>query len=111
MLWAAIVLYVSLMPSSHVPRLLIPHIDKMVHLGMYTLLAGLTIYGWLRQQAIPALHQYAYIAIIVLLSSYGLVIELLQQWMAMGRCFEWADVAVNTTGVTLGLVGYRWMRG
>jgi len=105
-LWAAFILVICLMPGRHIPKVAIPHFDKIVHTGIYTILAVLTYYGWTMQNRFEGLHQRTLIKIILLLSLYGLTIEIMQETLTADRHFEWLDELANATGSVIGaLIG------
>ena len=78
--------------------------DKLVHMGVFALLAVLMAAGY------PKLHK-AFIALT--LTSYGSIIELIEKPLPY-RSFEVADIIADTSGVAIGLVGitlfYRFFR-
>jgi hypothetical protein len=112
-LWAAFILVICLMPGRHVPRVTIPHFDKVVHTSIYLIFAVLTYYGWTRQSGFEGLHQKTLLKIIILLSLYGFTVEILQETLTADRHFELLDELANATGTVIGAVsgstvlGYR----
>jgi hypothetical protein len=101
-LWAAFILVICLMPARHIPKVTIPNFDKVVHTGIYIVFAVLTYYGWTMQRSFSSLHQKALLKIIILLASYGLMIEIMQETLTTDRHFEWLDELANTCGATIG---------
>ena len=93
---------ICLMPGRHIPRITIPHFDKIVHTSIYMILAVLTYYGWSMQNGFNSLHQNPLVKIIILLSLYGLTIEVMQETLTMDRHFEWLDELANATGSVIG---------
>ena len=93
---------ICLMPGRHIPRITIPNFDKIVHTGIYIILAVLTYYGWYMQNRFGGLHQKALIKIIILLSLYGFTIEVMQETLTADRHFEWLDELANTSGSAIG---------
>ncbi len=91
--------FVCLIPlgDTHPPR--IPYFDKYVHVFLFAALAfvwskGLTKYGLQHALKISALCCIA----------YGVVIEILQEAMQLGRAFEWLDIGADVVGVTLAFI-------
>jgi VanZ family protein len=101
-LWAAFILWLCLMPASHLPKVKIPNFDKIVHFSFYFTLSTLMVYGWSRQQSIPWLRKHSIIKIIIIASAYGLSIEIMQELFTNDRHFEWLDEAANATGAVVG---------
>lgn len=97
--WAAlgialvlVVLYFCLEPPEQGGVFLIP--DKLSHTLAFF---GLT--AWFA--ALVERRYYGLVAILML--ALGVVIELLQNWMALGRTAEIADVYADSVGIMLGL--------
>lgn len=101
-LWAAFILVICLMSHRHVPRVTIPHFDKLVHFGLYFILAILTWYGWTRQNFFAALRANTALKIILLLALYGMTIEILQGTLTSDRSFDLWDELANSTGALAG---------
>ncbi len=82
-----------LMPPSGLPEApFIPGLDKIVHIILFAVWSFL-LAGYTRSTAF-----------MVLLTGFalGTGIEFLQEASAMGRSFEWWDVAADVSGVVLG---------
>jgi len=101
-LWAAFILVICLMPGRHVPHVRIPNFDKVVHTSIYLIFGVLTYYGWLRQERFAGLRNHTVLKVIVLLVSYGMMVEILQETLTTDRHFEWLDELANTTGAVIG---------
>jgi VanZ family protein len=101
-LWAAFILVICLMPGRHIPRIHIPHFDKVVHTGIYMIFAILTYFGWTRQDSFQVLHHQTIIKILLLLSIYGLTVEVMQETLTADRHFELLDEVANITGTMIG---------
>lgn len=106
-LWAAFILVICLMPHQHVPRVTIPHFDKLVHFALYLILAVLTWYGWTRQNFFAALRANTAIKIILLLAIYGMTIEVLQGTLTPDRSFDLWDELANNAGAVAGTLAMR----
>ena len=98
---------ICLMPGRHVPRITIPHFDKVVHTAIYLIFGALTYYGWTRQHGFESLHQKTLIKIIILLSLYGFTVEILQETLTVDRHFELLDELANATGSVIGALTGR----
>lgn len=94
---------ICLMSHRHVPRVTIPHFDKVVHFTLYFILAVLTWYGWTCQKNFPALRANTFIKVILVLALYGLTIEILQGTLTPDRSFDLWDELANTTGAIAGV--------
>ena len=90
----------SLAPASELPSVRFPHLDKIVHFGMY---AGLML---LLMRAIKIKSAHAARSVIVALSvciAYGVLLECGQLLLTKftGRTFSVADIAANTAGAAV----------
>lgn len=96
-----VVFVMSLRPSVSVGGM--AHIDKVLHFGAYGVLAGLARLGW------PKLWGGW---LFLLLGIFGIVIEILQHNMALGRTGSLADTAANLAGVGIALAFFHifWTR-
>jgi len=106
-LWAAFILVICLMPGRHIPRITIPHFDKVVHVSLYLILAVLTYSGWVRQEVYGALHRQTAIKVVLLLAIYGFVIEVMQGTLTVDRSFDLYDALANSAGAAIGAFGTR----
>jgi len=81
----------------------VQHMDKVIHLGAYAVLAGLARLGWLKLWG-----GFIFVGFAVL----GPGIELAQHIMDVGRDGSFADVAANLLGAALPLLFFHffWTR-
>ena len=101
-LWAAFILYLCLVPSSHLPRINIPNFDKIVHFTFYFTFVIITNWGWLKQQSFNSLHKNALLKIFIIACVYGFSIEIMQETLTTTRHFEWLDEVANACGAAVG---------
>ena len=106
-LWAAFILVICLMPGRHIPKVSIPHFDKVVHTSIYMIFAVLTYYGWTTQTGFQTLHRHTLFKIIILLSIYGLTVEVMQETLTADRHFELLDELANACGSVIGAIAGR----
>ena len=101
--WLGVINTLCLMPPQDLPVkefYAIPHFDKVVHFGMYFVLALLLIHP-LQRRALK-------VALGVFLISFlvGGAIEILQFAMAMQRTASWGDFLADMAGATAGWLLY-----
>ncbi|WBO83676.1 VanZ family protein [Hymenobacter yonginensis] len=104
--WAALVLVLTLTPSADMP--VVPpweliSFDTAAHAGVFVVLAALVVFSARRQTRWPALRRHAYTVVLLGCVAFGLLIELLQMTMALGRHGEWSDAISDALGAALGL--------
>jgi glycopeptide antibiotics resistance protein len=102
--WSLVILFLSLYPFKvkEDSIQLWQHTDKIVHFLMYALLTFFVLLNvkpknWLVKESF-----------IVVLSCilYGIVIEVIQEAMKLGRSFDFFDILANSAGVFCALTGY-----
>lgn len=102
--WMVIIVSLSLMPGSSVPSLKIPYIDKLVHLGFYTILGALLLYGFWRQYQFERIRfKFALYACAVAFF-WGTLMEFFQYFFTSTRHFEYLDLFANIIGAVIGTV-------
>jgi VanZ family protein len=101
LLWVAIIVFLSLVPADDLPEtplFNIPHFDKLVHAGLYFILAILLVRP-LQKVKLPA---YLYAIVFSVLLGGGL--ELLQLYCTGTRTGSWFDLLADMLGTAGGLV-------
>ncbi len=80
----------------------IPFFDKWVHIGIFC--TTIIVWRWAMQ-----LFTLKQLSILVLLAAvYGYLIEIIQYNFIPGRSFDWADLAADIIGSTIGC--FLWAR-
>lgn len=101
-LYLSVVAGLSLMPSDDVPNFeMFPGFDKVVHGCMYF---GLTVLVCWALHAEDKRIRIIYIVLFSIL--WGLLMEISQLEMMLGRAFEWKDEMANSVGTLLGAATY-----
>ncbi len=105
LVYLTIVAFLSLLPPKDFPDIpLFPGADKVVHTCMYL---GLT---WLACWSMHAEVKRVWYYLIILFSiSWGVVMEIFQYIMHMGRSFDLYDIAGNSLGTLIGVLIYILM--
>jgi glycopeptide antibiotics resistance protein len=95
----------SLLPPNDFPEIpLFPGADKIVHTCMYL---GLT---WLACWSMHAeIKRKWYYLIIAFSISWGIIMELFQLFMHLGRSFDFYDIIGNSLGTMIGVLIYVLM--
>jgi hypothetical protein len=104
LLWAALVLVLTLTPAADMPITPVWELlsfDTAAHAGVFVVLAGLSWFSLRRQTRWPLLARYA--GAIALLTSilFGGLIEVLQHTMHLGRHGDWTDLLSDAIGAAL----------
>jgi len=102
--WLIMVLSLARTPSTHIPNFVIPHLDKILHFGMYFLLTSLFLYE-AKIQSISKIDAKKMLLLIFLLTTfYGGLMELLQATLSSTRHGDWYDFLANTAGVVAAIL-------
>jgi len=100
--YLSIVAFLSLLPPNDLPEIpLFPGADKIIHTSMYLGLAWLAC--WSMHAEIKRIW---YFLIILFAISYGVIMEIFQFLMHMGRSFDFYDMIGNSIGTLIGVLIY-----
>ena len=112
LLWAAVVLVLTLTPSNEMPRTPVWELlsfDTAAHAGVFFVLAGLSWFSLRRQHRWPRLARHAGAVVLVASLLFGALIEVLQMTMKLGRHGEWSDLLSDELGAALAVgVAFVW---
>lgn len=98
--WAAIILFLCLLPGSELPewdRFALLHLDKAVHAGMFLVLTVLLARVFHARGM-----RHWLLAAIPIATAYGAATECMQGLEALGRRTDLNDMIANTVGALLG---------
>lgn len=101
-MWAAFILYLCLLPGHDLPSVHIWEADKIGHMGVYTILSLLTVWGWRKQTVMESLKTRTILKVLVLLATYGFLVEILQETLTADRHFDILDALANVIGAGVG---------
>lgn len=108
--WAAIILFLSSIPSKDLPNLSFWDLiksDKIGHVIMYSVLAFQLMKSCIRQSASWKLRYNATAFALAVSISYGALIEIYQQFFLADRYGDWIDLLANAVGTFLGVFAFR----
>jgi len=103
--WVFVIVVLSLLPKSSIDTgslKLFKGADKIVHFGMYAILMFLWMIA-IKKNTKPNRNNrvlYAVIFSVVL----GIMLELMQKYLVIGRSFDTFDIIANITGVTFVII-------
>ena len=105
--WAVVILILCGLPGSSFPKLsflewLRP--DKIVHLILFGPQAFLLINGFVRQTKYSTLQSRAKSLGLAIAISYGIIVEVLQSTIFIGRSGDYRDAIANAIGAFIGLL-------
>ena len=112
LLWAAVVIFLTLLPSDKLPETPeweLLSFDTLAHAGVFGLLTVLVARSFYFEYGKPQFLKFALFVAIVLCSFLGVIIELLQTVMKMGRHGEPRDVLSDMIGIFLGTMVFYFL--
>jgi VanZ family protein len=111
--WALIILVITGVPGSYVPSVRSfwewLSYDKIVHVGVFTVFTYLILYGF-RQQYLESNRRYLLVAFAVFVSlAYGLLTEVLQAHVFIGRDGNAFDFYADGLGAIAGWIIFSYV--
>lgn len=107
LIWGILILFAVSMPPDRIPALkffIIPHFDKLVHIGMFLVFAFLACFGFYSQNKNGIMHR-KYLSLALLVSLLiSLFSELLQHFFLIFRIASFFDFIANLIGTIFGVV-------
>jgi VanZ family protein len=109
-IWSVIILILTGIPGSYIPRIHklwgVIEPDKVVHLFIFGVLVFLILFGF-REKYFFSTKRYWFGIISVLITSvYGMIIEILQLYLFIGRSGSRFDFYADAIGALLGWIGF-----
>ena len=106
-LWALFILIICSIPMGGVgeSHLFFPGFDKLVHCGLFAVLAVLYCAGSIRRWNTHTIRIEIAIKNTIVLISYGALIEMLQKYFFTWRSGNWDDLFADTVGTCIGIFG------
>ena len=89
LLWLAIIFFESNFPNDAYPKVEIWGADKLVHMGVYGLLAALTYISLIHQEKYPFLLKHAFLFTVIVCAFYGATDEFHQYFVPNRDCEIW----------------------
>jgi VanZ family protein len=108
-LWALAIFIASSIPSEDFPNLRIFSYDKLLHFGVFLVLAFLTYRALIHQKHFPSLSRSPLLYTVLMVAAYGAFDEI-HQTIVPGRHPDLLDFLADATGACLAvLVVYFWV--
>ena len=103
-IWAGIIAFMSLLPSDDLPLNILVVSDKFIHASIYfglTLLLVIALIYQYKTQIIESVLQRSYLVSAIWAFVFGLLIEVAQEKMNIGRFGDWKDIVANSFGIVI----------
>ena len=94
-LWALLILYLSVTPGNELPKFSFWQHDKIFHFIFYRILSVFAKWSLYRQYSFSRLRLRENILIILSISAFSIMIEILQGKLINGRYFDIFDIPVS----------------
>lgn len=115
--WIIVILFLSAISGNElkkVPIIPIPHFDKIVHFGMYFILTSVLILDFtasrLRSMN-PKMNFKTLFFILIFSISYGILMELMQEYVFEKRSADFYDFLANSLGSFMALFSRKyWLK-
>ncbi len=99
---------ISLKESDGLPSDLIPFLDKVLHISAYILLT--VLWSKYATKLSPKTNLNRNLSVVViLLTVYGIVIEVLQSRLTTTRISEIGDIMANLLGIVFGIIIFKYI--
>ena len=110
MIWIAIIFILCTMPSKDIPKsgFEIPHLDKVVHFGLFFILSLLLLTTFKLHSSFTKKQSYFIVFLIAL--GFGGTIEILQQEF-FNRACEFGDLVADTMGGVASFFFFPFIKG
>ena len=106
--FATIIIFIlSAVPGRMVKAPIFWNSDKFLHFGMYLIYSILLIAYFEGQFKYANLHKFPMTYALIFAISYGIILEILQEFVFVDRSGSFSDAIANTVGVLIGVVFYR----
>ena len=106
-LWAAFIMFLCGLPGKDLPNIDFWQIDiedKLAHVGVFTILGFLMVYGFKHHQASRRI-SFIHLSLLVLIAAaYGALTETLQGLLFPSRFASFADFIADSIGSVLGII-------
>ncbi len=106
--YSVVIVYLACIPGQALPQIAIPHLDKIVHLLEFVLLASLAYWA-----SVPYQKNHTY-SVLFLISSYGLIMALMTESIQIYipyRTFSLADMAFDSIGYFFTVFALNYQQG
>lgn len=106
-LWLVFITAISTLPNPQLPDLHLISADKIVHAGVYGVLAWLVLRGFARSKNRgPSFRER--VLIFGWTAGYGVLMEFVQYAFIPGRYYEYGDMLANALGAAAAAVLFRF---
>lgn len=108
LLWMLFIFLLSSVPGRDIPKIQIPHLDKVFHFIEYSVLGVLMVRSLVRTRpGVPIPGSAVLAAVLVILFAFS---DEWHQTFIPGRSSEWGDIGVDAVAAVLGICFFLIVR-
>lgn len=104
-LWAAIILVLTLTPGEHVPQVGVFSYDKLGHSIIFGIQSFLIPFGLASHPKVSLSMKSILIISLIFTIIYGAGLEIMQHFIP-GRAMDYVDALANTLGAIVGIIAF-----
>lgn len=97
--WMLLIAVLSFIPAHEIPSFAILKFDRLIHFLFYYILFALAWRSFQKQKSWGVWRVATSLQFVILFSTFGLLIEVIQGSFCEGRIFDWLDEAANIAGL------------
>ena len=103
LIWAGIIVFMSLLPSNKLPVDVLVVSDKIIHASIYFVLTLFLIVAfiYISNDVTNSIIKRKFIIAVLISLLFGILIEVAQEMMNIGRSGDWKDVIANLFGTVI----------
>jgi len=109
--WALFIFVLCALPGSQFKEAKHEHLDKVIHVTLFSVLFVLLAVGFIKQKLFPYLRRHVKLKVWLGCLVYGVIIELLQGSLFIERSVEITDIFANAIGASVGLGAFLLIYG
>jgi len=102
-----VVAFLCLYPFQSDKQSTIPHFDKIIHVTLFLVLSYFWMRGLSAQNQFKKVQEKAVLTTVISAIIYGVLIEVLQEVMHLGRSFDVLDIVADSVGVMFAFGVFR----
>lgn len=110
-LWAIFILVLCGLPGDQFAKSKLEHADSVIHLFLFGVLFFLLSVGFIKQTTYRQLRSHTLRKVFIITVAYGVIVELLQATIFVGRSIELSDMLFNALGAFIGMMVFMSIYG
>jgi VanZ family protein len=109
--WALFILVLCGLPGDQFERSKLVNADLAIHVFLYAVLFFLLSVGFIKQTSYRILREQTLRKVFIITVVYGVIVEVLQGTVFIGRSIELSDMMFNAVGSLIGMLVFMSIYG